>query len=154
MRAFCGHFLIASIIMVAALHGESAPLVIGHRGFAKFFPENTLLSFQEAFDTGNADGVEADLHVTKDGVVVVLHDNTLDRTTNCTGPVSEFTYTDLRICNANYQREFGDQFGFQPIPTFIEVLQLVHERRKFIVMDLKNQVCRSLLFCVAAVTSH
>lgn len=84
----------ARILALSALLGSAAsfrgnirpatalPMIIGHRGLLSKYPENTLISFQAALDAG-ADGIEGDLHLTQDGVIVMMHDDTLDRTTKC-----------------------------------------------------------------------
>ena len=58
--------------------------IYGHRGCMGMFPENTLLGFRKAIELG-VDGLEIDVHMTKDGEIVVIHDETLDRTTNGSG---------------------------------------------------------------------
>ena len=59
---------------------------IAHRGFSGKYPENTMLAFRKALETG-CDGIELDVHLSRDGVPVVIHDETLDRTTDASGPV-------------------------------------------------------------------
>ena len=66
------------------------PLAFAHRGGAALRPENTLLAFDHGMALG-ADGLELDVHLSRDGVVVVHHDATLDRTTNGTGPLAALT---------------------------------------------------------------
>ena len=61
-----------------------------HRGFSGKYPENTMLAFQKAYEAG-ADGIELDVQLTKDGQVVVIHDEKVDRTTNGTGLVRDYT---------------------------------------------------------------
>ncbi|GIW40705.1 MAG: glycerophosphoryl diester phosphodiesterase [Candidatus Binatia bacterium] len=78
------------------------PLVFGHRGSAGTAPENTLLSFREALECG-ADVLELDVHATRDGVVVVLHDPTLDRTTDGTGEVRLRSWEEVRGLDAGYR---------------------------------------------------
>jgi glycerophosphoryl diester phosphodiesterase len=70
------------------------PIVYAHRGGAKLRPENTLLAFDHGLSLG-ADGLEFDVHLSRDGVVVVHHDATLDRTTNGTGPLAALTADEL-----------------------------------------------------------
>ncbi|MDE0038114.1 MAG: glycerophosphodiester phosphodiesterase family protein [Gammaproteobacteria bacterium] len=89
-------------------------LIIGHRGAAGLFPENTLAGFAGAVELG-VDGVELDVRMAG-SEVVVIHDERVDRTTNGTGMVSELGFTELRSLDA------GDR---QRIPTLAEVLELV-----------------------------
>jgi glycerophosphoryl diester phosphodiesterase len=75
---------------------------IGHRGTGPTreghpFPENSISSFMAAIDEG-ADGIELDVEITQDGQLIVMHDDTVDRTTNCTGCVSEMTFDAIRAC--------------------------------------------------------
>ena len=91
---------------------DARPLV-GHRGTAGTHPENTLPSFDAALAAG-ADAFELDVHAAKDGVPVVIHDPTLDRTTNATGPVSAMASDHLRDLNAG---------GGAYVPTLAEVLE-------------------------------
>lgn len=118
--------------------GQIMPFVIGHRGIPSVYPENTMISFQAALQAG-VDGIESDLHLTQDNVLVLLHDDTLDRTTNCTGYVWNYTLAQLASCNANYPSIYGDKWAFQPIPTFESVVQLIADAGIFFVLDLKAE---------------
>ena len=71
-----------------------------HRGASDYMPENTLKSFEEAVKRG-ADGVELDIQYTKDGKIVVCHDETIDRTSNGTGWLKDYTFDELRKLNFN-----------------------------------------------------
>src|SRR5690625_1023085 len=81
--------------------------VIAHRGAQDGAPENTLPAFLRAVEVGS-DGIETDVRVTKDGDLVLIHDETVDRTTNATGPVHSFTTEELRLLDAGswFHREF------------------------------------------------
>src|SRR5215510_15145809 len=81
---------------------------IAHRGGSRLRPENTLASFDHAVELG-VDGLECDVHLSSDGEPVVIHDPTLDRTTNATGPVSERSALELSRVDAGYQ--FGATDG-------------------------------------------
>lgn len=85
------------------LFGPGSPIrVIGHRGAAAFAPENTLPSFEHAIEVG-ADAVELDVQCSADGHVVVIHDPTLERTTDGTGSVENRTLAELRAFDAGYR---------------------------------------------------
>jgi glycerophosphoryl diester phosphodiesterase len=71
------------------------PICIAHRGFAGLVPENTIISFQQAM-AFNPDAMEFDLHLSRDGELVVIHDNSVDRTTNGKGKVAELTLAELK----------------------------------------------------------
>jgi glycerophosphoryl diester phosphodiesterase len=85
------------------------PRLFGHRGAAGLLPENTMPSFRRAVADG-ADVLELDVHATRDGVVVVIHDDTLDRTTDGTGRVRELTFDELSRYDAGAR--FGADVGF------------------------------------------
>jgi glycerophosphoryl diester phosphodiesterase len=98
------------------------PLVIGHRGAAGEAPENTLASFALALEQG-ADGIELDVHLTKEGRIVVCHDLTLDRTTNGKGWICETAYADIQRLDAGSW--FADRFAGERVPLLDEVFDLV-----------------------------
>lgn len=93
-------------------------LKIAHRGARGYEPENTLKSFQKALDL-NADGIELDVHLSSDGNLIVIHDDTIDRTTNGKGLVNTFSLSELQ----SFLIE--DQYK---IPTLKEVLDLVNKK--------------------------
>ncbi len=95
-------------------------MVIAHRGASAYAPENTLAAFDLALDLG-CRHLELDVNVTSDGHIVVMHDDTVDRTTNGAGPVGSQTLTELRALDAGAW--FGAQFAGERIPTFAEVLE-------------------------------
>lgn len=95
-----------------------------HRGFSGKYPENTMLAFKKAIEAG-ADGIELDVQLTKDGEVVIIHDETIDRTTNGKGLVVEYTYEELAKFDASYI--FIDKYGFNKIPTLREYFELVKD---------------------------
>jgi glycerophosphoryl diester phosphodiesterase len=103
------------------------PLVIAHRGDSARLPENTLASFASALEIG-ADLVEFDVQLSKDGHVVVVHDATVDRTTDGAGRVTDMTMAELRRLSAGYPARFGDAHRGERIPTLAEVLGLLRDR--------------------------
>lgn len=92
--------------------------VYGHRGAPAAFPENTLAGFRHALELG-VEGIELDVHLSRDGVPVVIHDETVDRTTNGAGAVADFTVEELRALDAG---------NGEYVPTLAEVLDLVGDR--------------------------
>ena len=110
-------------------------LIIGHRGDPTVAPENTMPSFTSAIDL-KIDGIETDLRVTKDDVVVLIHDATVDRTTNGTGLVKDFLFSELEQLDAGSW--FNPKFEGTKIPSFEELLIKVKPTTYFIVMDLKD----------------
>lgn len=100
--------------------------LIGHRGYPALYPENTMLSFQKAIGSG-CDGIELDLQLTKDNKVVVIHDQTLGRTTNGKGNVKDYTLKELKKLDAGRD---------QKIPSLEEVLKSFTE--VVLVLELKS----------------
>lgn len=96
-------------------------MVYAHRGGAKLRPENTLVAFDHGLSLG-ADGLELDVHLSRDGVVVVHHDPILERTTNGSGPVASHTAAELAALDAGYHFEgFRGEAG--GVPRFEDVLR-------------------------------
>lgn len=98
----------------------STVMVIAHRGASSYAPENTLAAFDLALRMG-VRHIELDVNLTSDGHIVVIHDDTVDRTTNGCGPVMSHRLAALRALDAGSW--FGDRFTDERIPTFHEVLE-------------------------------
>lgn len=110
------------------------PIVIAHRGAWALAPENTLEAYAAAVDYG-ADGCEIDIRRTADGVLVMLHDDGLDRMTDALGRVDQYAYADL------LSLEFRPVYGAKPetrIPTLAAVLQLARRRAMLLHLDVKE----------------
>ena len=113
---------------------------IAHRGGSRLRPENTLAAFEHALALG-VDGIECDVHLSRDGVPVVIHDPTLDRTTNASGAVAERTARELRQVDAGFQ--FGETEGFPwrgkdlGVPDLASVLDL--SRDTPVIVELKGE---------------
>lgn len=101
------------------------PQVFAHRGAKAVAPENTLPAFQRALDMGVA-GIELDIHCSKDGQLVVIHDESLERTTNASGKVHEYTAAQLAKIDAGGY--FYADFAGVGVPTLSEVFDLVENR--------------------------
>jgi glycerophosphoryl diester phosphodiesterase len=108
--------------------------IFGHRGAAGTHPENTMISFQEVEKLGG-DGIELDVQLTKDGEVVVIHDETLKRTTNGDGWVKDHTLKELRTLDASYK---FPELGVCKIPTLDEVFNWALSNSLIINVELKN----------------
>lgn len=109
-------------------------LIYAHRGASGYAPENTLEAFRLAMEMG-ADGFELDVHMSKDGELVVIHDETVDRTTNGTGLVRDHTLAQLKALDAscgmaNYQNA--------RIPTLAEVFALVQNTHHLVNVEIKT----------------
>ena len=88
------------------------PLIVAHRGYRAKYPENTLVAFEAAIEAG-ADMIELDVLLTKDRKAVVIHDESLDRTTSGQGPVSDYTLSELKALDAGswFDARFLSQTG-------------------------------------------
>lgn len=121
----------------------SRPMILGaHRGGGGEWPESTLLAFRNAAERFPDILLEGDLQLSKDGVVVVIHDKDVDRTTNGSGPVKAFTLAELKALDAGYTftRDGGATFPYRgqgiTIPTLEEVLAVIPEGR--VLFELKD----------------
>lgn len=108
-------------------------LIIGHRGASAHAPENTFAAFDLALDQG-ADAVETDIRATKDGVLVLMHDPTVDRTTDGRGPIADLTASDVQSLDAGSW--FAPQFAGQRVPTLDAFLQR-YSRRLPVLLEIK-----------------
>ncbi|MBM4306715.1 MAG: glycerophosphodiester phosphodiesterase [Deltaproteobacteria bacterium] len=105
------------------LFGRFPVMVVAHRGFSGVAPENTMIAFKKAIEAGS-DMIELDVRLSKDGEVVVIHDESLERTTNGKGRVIDLTLTELKKLDAGSR--FHSSFSGEQIPTLKEVLQLAY----------------------------
>ena len=112
-------------------------LIFAHRGSSGTHPENTMASFIEAIKVG-ADGIELDVHLTKDNQIIVMHDHTINRTTNGNGRIKDYTYQELQQFEAGSW--YRDEFRGERIPTLSEVLQLIQCTNLLVNIELKNDV--------------
>lgn len=103
----------------------SRPIIFGHRGACAHAPENTVASFRLAVEEG-ADFVELDAKLSKDNQVMVIHDQTVDRTTNGSGRINELTRAELQALDAG--SKFAAQYAGEKIPTLDEVFKAVRQQ--------------------------
>ncbi|WP_167956518.1 glycerophosphodiester phosphodiesterase [Anaerosporobacter faecicola] len=108
--------------------------VIAHRGFSGIYPENTMLSFEKAVEAG-CDVIELDVQETKDHVLVIIHDETIKRTTDGEGYVRKYTFEELRKFNA---ASIKKNFDFLPIPSFEEYVAWAKTTSVTTNIELKN----------------
>ncbi|MCP5047358.1 MAG: glycerophosphodiester phosphodiesterase [bacterium] len=115
------------------------PIRLAHRGSCLLWPENTMTAFQGAINHG-CHYIETDLHVTKDGTIVMFHDNTLDRITNATGPINEWHWNDLSKLDAAYHFKPEEDYPLRGksinIPTLEETMDVFPNTR--FNLDLKQ----------------
>ncbi len=131
------------------------PLLIAHRGGAALAPENTLTAFRQAVTAWPVDMIELDVRATADGHCVVIHDETVDRTTDGTGPVAGLTLAELKRLDAGFR--FTAQDGGQPfrgrgvrVPTLPEVLEALPDVR--LTLEVKVGAAQAPMF--RAIAEH
>jgi glycerophosphoryl diester phosphodiesterase len=120
---------------VTLLRAQGSPVLrVGHRGAKGHAPENTFASFDLAVQMG-VHAVETDVHLSKDGEIVIIHDHTVDRTTNGHGFVKDLTVEELRRLDAGAW--FDARFAGERIPTLAELLAWAHDRVS-LAIEIKN----------------
>lgn len=97
-------------------------LNFAHRGFSGKYPENTMLAFRKAVEAG-ADGIELDVHLSKDGEIVIMHDERVNRTTDGEGFIADYTYDEL--LNFDASADFMGEYGVNRIPTLREYFEFI-----------------------------
>ena len=115
---------------------DERPLVWAHRGAVAYYPENTLMAFEKALQLG-ADGIELDVHLSKDGKIVVIHDEILQRVSDGTGLVRDLTLEELKALDFSKTRPEAGRFS---IPTLEEVFELVRPAGKTVNIEFKSGI--------------
>ena len=111
------------------------PLIIAHRGNGVLTPENTLAAYQQAFEDG-AEMIETDVNISKDSHLVIIHDSTLDRTTNLSGNVHDYTLDELQQADAGTW--FNVKFKGERIPTVQDALLFSKEKSMPMCFEVKG----------------
>lgn len=111
--------------------------IYAHRGASAYYPENTMLAFEKAVELG-ANGIETDVQMTSDGVLVLIHDEYVNRTTNGKGLVKDFTYEELKRLDAGSW--FDEKYMSEKIPTAKELIIFAKENNIILNLELKNGV--------------
>lgn len=115
------------------------PHFVAHRGYSLRYPENTILALSKAIDCG-ASFIELDVQMTGDLIPVILHDETLDRTTDATGPVMDLSRGGLASISAGEAKRLGDEFKDEPLPELGELVQLLrHHPHVTAFVELKEE---------------
>lgn len=108
--------------------------VLGHRGICARYPENTMISFEAAIKLG-VDLIEFDVNLTKDGELVVIHDNTIDRTSDHTGATRDYTLAELK--SFDFGCRSNEKYKGAQIPTLREVLSYVAENTETLLLNVE-----------------
>ncbi len=139
MRAI--FFALASFLLAAASPAAALQpvTVVAHRGLEPGVPENTVAAFRQSVAHG-VKIIEIDVRRTKDGQLVILHDATLDRTTDCSGPVTAIDLARLRSCDAGWPTNPGER-----VPTLSEALDYVGTTQARLLLDIKSAALGEVL---------
>ncbi len=119
-----------------SMHTDSAPELVAHRGLSSLFPENTIPAFEGAHEYG-FNAFELDIHTTKDGEWIVIHDDDVDHMTDGTGAVENFTLEEIRALNIDNGNNI-ETFKNTIIPTLKEILELCVELNISPVIEIKD----------------
>lgn len=128
------HLVRTDRVWDAARRPRGSTRVIAHRGASRSAPENTLAAIAAAFDLG-VDMVEVDVRLTRDGVPVLMHDETVERTTDGEGRVADLDLAELRALDAGSWMD--DRFEGERVPTLVEALALARSRGGRLLLDPK-----------------
>lgn len=109
-------------------------LIYAHRGYSSIYPENTLSAFKAAIDSG-ADGIETDIHLTRDGVIVITHDENIKRVSDGEGMVKDMTYEELLTYDFGSWKD--ERFKGEKIPTLSELLDLIEGTDMVLNIEIK-----------------
>ena len=122
--------LLVVLLFISNLAMAQTIQITAHRGASGYAPENTLAAVKKALEIG-VDRLEIDVQQTLDGVVVVLHDKTLDRTTNAKGKVGKMTFSEFK--NVKAYGDFEAEFPNETIPTLEQVFELMDGSTEFVI---------------------
>jgi glycerophosphoryl diester phosphodiesterase len=122
--------------------------VIAHRGASKYVPENTMVAFQKAHDLG-CSYIECDVGLTQDNIPIIIHDDTLNRTTNGTGFIIERPYEYIKTLDAGHWK--GAEFANLKVPTLQELLHWHANTRGWMNLEIKQVAIESVPLIVSTV---
>lgn len=111
--------------------------IIAHRGYSERYPENTLPALQAALTAG-ADAIELDVQITSDGVPVLFHDATLDRTTGHSGSIAELSFQEVQQLSAHEPSRLGGRFQGTPIPALEEAARQLAASKALVFVEIKR----------------
>ena len=125
-----------ALLPLKGANSMKRPLLFAHRGFSGIYPENSPLAFRMAAEKTNADGIESDVHLSKDGQLVIFHDASVERTSNGTGFIRDLTYAQLLELDIGAWK--SPEFAGQHIWTLGQLLDFCREARMLLNLELKN----------------
>lgn len=112
------------------------PLLLAHRGFSGKYPENSPISFEKIVEETTCDGIESDVHITKDGKLVIFHDPIVDRTTNGTGYIKDKTFEEMLQLDIGSWK--SPEFEGQHVWQLEQLLDFCKENKLLLNLELKN----------------
>lgn len=136
----------------AARPDDHTPLVFAHQGGENLWPSNTMLAFENSAALG-ADVLDTDMHMTQDGVLILMHDQTVDRTTDGTGAIRDLTLAEIKTLDAGYDfsTDSGATFPFRgqglTVPTLEELFTAFPEKRFGIEIKQTDPLPTAQKFC-------
>lgn len=116
------------------------PKIIAHRGANRYAPQNTIPAFEKAIELG-ADGTETDVHSTKDGYIVICHNDTVDEMSNGTGAIGSYMFEDIR--KLDFGSKFSKDFAGVTLPTVEEYLECMQKSDKLSIMNIEIKPCKT-----------
>jgi glycerophosphoryl diester phosphodiesterase len=132
------HLLLVPLLLLVGACSARTPVLIAHRGNSSAAPENTLAAVRSALALEIApDLCEIDVHRSADGALVVIHDDTLDRTAGVAGKVADLPLAQLRRHPVGFAARFGEQFAGEPLPILSEVLGLLEGTDTDLMIEIK-----------------
>lgn len=111
-------------------------LLLAHRGFSGRYPENTPLAFRMTAEETDVDGIESDVHMTRDGALVIFHDDRVDRTSNGSGYIRDMTLDEMRRLDIGAWKD--PAFAGEHVWTLEQLLDLCQEAKLLLDLELKN----------------
>ena len=117
---------------------SQTPLVIAHQGGEQIWPSNTMYAFERAIELG-VDVLEMDVHSTRDGTIILMHDDTVDRTTDGSGAIAELTFSDIQALDAGayWTEDDGASFPFAGLGITVPTLEAMFQRFPDIPMNIE-----------------
>ena len=140
-----------SVIFIFSLQSFADVKNVAHRGGALLAPENSISSFKNAIVL-KADFLELDILISSDDSLMIMHDETVDRTTNGNGLLSELTYSQLRKLDAG--SKFKKKYANEKIPTFSEILEIANKNKIEVVAEIKSTDSTAVKKVVAMVQNY
>lgn len=113
--------------------------IIAHRGANRYAPQNTMPAFEKALEIG-VDGTETDVHSTKDGYIVICHNDTVDEMSDGIGKIADYTFEDIR--KLDFGKKFSSEFAGTTLPTVDEYLECMKSDESLSIINIEIKPCK------------